>query len=423
MSMKQTKLWTINFFLLVLGQIISLFGNGILRFALPLYLLDVTGSSTLFGLVTGVALVPLIFLTPVGGLLADRLNKRNIMVCLDFLTAALIFAFLSVFSDAQIIPQLVFTLMVLYGISGLYEPAVQSSLPILLGEEVLTQGNGIIFSVNSLATMLSPLIGGFLYGIYGLVPILVISIVCFVFSAVMELFLKIPHTKQEYSESVMKTAVDDLKLSFHYMTKEKKIIVKMVLIACILNATVISMGLIALPVLITDRLQFSTEIYGMAQACAGVGGLCGGIFVSVFGNKLHINKMYQFFNGQTVILIPLAISMHFLSTPKISLLMIVCSTFCLMFIETVVSVQTMTFVQGEVPEELLGKIMALFLTFCICAQPVGQVIFGFLFDHFIGRETLIILIPIAASIGVTFYAKSIFPTKKNEADQMDSASK
>ena len=75
-----------DFILIVLGQIISLFGNAILRFALPLYLLDTTGSAALFGLVSALSFIPLILLTPVGGLIADRVNKRNIMVALDFTT-------------------------------------------------------------------------------------------------------------------------------------------------------------------------------------------------------------------------------------------------------------------------------------------------------------------------------------------------
>ena len=82
-----------DFTLVVIGQIISLFGNAILRFALPLYLLRATGSSALFGMVTAASFLPMIVLSLLGGVLADRVNKRNIMVALDFSTAALIAVF------------------------------------------------------------------------------------------------------------------------------------------------------------------------------------------------------------------------------------------------------------------------------------------------------------------------------------------
>ena len=83
--MKQ-KLFSKDFTLVVLGQIISLFGNAAIRFALPLYLLNQTGSPALYGTVTACALIPAILLAPIGGIVADRVNKRNIMVILDFFT-------------------------------------------------------------------------------------------------------------------------------------------------------------------------------------------------------------------------------------------------------------------------------------------------------------------------------------------------
>ena len=66
------KLMTKDFTLVVLGQIISLFGNAAIRFALPLYLLNVTGSSALYGTVMACAFLPAIALSPIGGIVADR---------------------------------------------------------------------------------------------------------------------------------------------------------------------------------------------------------------------------------------------------------------------------------------------------------------------------------------------------------------
>ena len=78
--MKKQILFQKDFTLVVIGQIISLFGNAILRFALPLYLLRETGSPSLFGAVTACSFIPMIIFSLFGGVLADRVNKRNIMV-------------------------------------------------------------------------------------------------------------------------------------------------------------------------------------------------------------------------------------------------------------------------------------------------------------------------------------------------------
>ena len=69
--MQKTKRFGKDFILVIIGQIISLFGNAVLRFALPLYLFDQTGSPTLLGLVTAGSFLPKELQSPVGDLVAD----------------------------------------------------------------------------------------------------------------------------------------------------------------------------------------------------------------------------------------------------------------------------------------------------------------------------------------------------------------
>lgn len=190
--MKQPKLFRRNFSMVVIGQIISLFGNSILRFALPLYLLRATGSSTLFGVVTACSFVPMLILSPIGGIVADRVNKRNVMVLLDFSTAGLILLFSLLLGSVNLPVLLTFALMLLYGIQSAYQPSVQASLPALVDASQLVPANAVINQVNALANLVGPAIGGVLFQAWGLMPILYVSIGCFLFSAVMEIFIHIP---------------------------------------------------------------------------------------------------------------------------------------------------------------------------------------------------------------------------------------
>ena len=82
----EQKLFTKNFTLLVLGQASSLFGNGILRLALSMHVLEVTGSAAVFAGILSIAAIPTILLSPVGGILADRADRRSVMAALDTLT-------------------------------------------------------------------------------------------------------------------------------------------------------------------------------------------------------------------------------------------------------------------------------------------------------------------------------------------------
>ena len=129
------KLFRRDFTLVAIGQIISLFGNAILRFALPLYLLRQTGSAALFGLVSACSFLPMIALFFLGGVLADRVNKRNIMVALDFFTALLVLSVYLGLGRLPLVLLILVPLMLLYGISGTYQPAVQASIPALVEGE------------------------------------------------------------------------------------------------------------------------------------------------------------------------------------------------------------------------------------------------------------------------------------------------
>ena len=137
MNRKQTSLFRRDFTLVVIGQVISLFGNAILRFALPLYLLRQTGSPALFGAVGAAAFIPAVLCAPIGGIVADRVNKRNIMVVLDFSTAGLVLAFALLLGRAPLVPLMIACLMLLYGIAGAYQPSVQASIPLLAEPEQL----------------------------------------------------------------------------------------------------------------------------------------------------------------------------------------------------------------------------------------------------------------------------------------------
>ena len=174
-----------DFIIVLMGQVITLFGNAILRFALPLHLLRATGSAALFGSVSALSFAPMVVLSLLGGVLADRVDKRNVMVALDAIVALLCGAFLLVMDELSIAAATAVFLMLLYGASGLYQPAVQASMPALLCGEALLRGNAAVNMVSTLDDLLGPALGGILFGLWGLEPVLAVSGLCFAASAVM----------------------------------------------------------------------------------------------------------------------------------------------------------------------------------------------------------------------------------------------
>ena len=77
------KVFSKNFIFFLAGQTLSMFGTNIIKFAISLYILEVTASAAIFGWITAASYIPPIILSPFGGILADRKNKKNLMVALD----------------------------------------------------------------------------------------------------------------------------------------------------------------------------------------------------------------------------------------------------------------------------------------------------------------------------------------------------
>lgn len=406
------KLFSKDFTLVVIGQIISLFGNAAIRFALPLYLLNLTGSSALYGTVIACAFIPAILLSPVGGIVADRVNKRNIMVILDFFTAAVILAFSLLMDVSNIILLLTVTLMLLYGIAGAYQPSVQASIPALTSEENYMAANSIINTISSFASLIGPVIGGILYSIYGLKPVLWVCVVCFFVSAVMEIFIQIPFEKQALEGGILKMAKTDFTSSIRFIRTEKPVIGKTLLLIFGINLFLSAMITVALPYLVTEVFDLeaaqANRLYGFAEGALALGGLSGGIGAGIFAKRLAIQKSGNLVISCALSVFPIGLSLLLFSSGIINYLVITVCCFMIMVFSTILTIQMMAFVQTETPQNLIGKVIAVIFTISMCAQPLGNALYGVLFEMCNGYEYAVVLFSGIVSLLIAMGTRNIF---------------
>ena len=406
------KLFSKDFTLVVIGQIISLFGNATIRFALPLYLLNLTGSSALYGMVTACAFIPAILLSPIGGIVADRVNKKNIMVILDFFTAAVILAFSLLMNEMNLIILLTVTLMLLYGIAGAYQPSVQASIPALVGQDHFMAANSIINTISSFASLIGPVLGGVLYSAYGLESVLWVCMACFIVSAVMETFIKIPFQKQASNGSILKTARTDFAENIRFIRKDKPVIGKGVLVICGINLFLSAMIIVALPYLVTEVLNIeasqANRLYGFAEGILAAGGLTGGIAAGIFANKLSICKSGNLIIACAVCVFPVSAALMLFSSGMINYIVLTVCCFVIMVFSTIFTVQMMSFIQTETPQNLIGKVIAVILTVSMCAQPLGNALYGVLFEICKGREYTVVLFSGVVSLVIAISTRNIF---------------
>lgn len=400
-----SRLFQRDFTIMILGQIISLFGNAILRFSLSLYVLEVTGSAAVFGTILAVSMIPTVLLSPFGGVLADRLPKQKIMTILDFVTAGLIVFYDAFYGSAENLAAVTIFMILLTLIQAFYQPSVQASIPLLASQEQLMAANGIVMQVQALAGLLGPILAGMLYGIGGVKPILAASAVCFFLSAVMELFLRIPHEKREADGSPVRMALLDLKGAVTYLIRENTCLFKLLIVVAGINLFLSALFIIGLPYLVKIYLGMSAQAYGFAEAAMGMGSILGGLVSGLAGKKIPFKHSHYFLLGTPLLLIPVILILLFQAPGKMIYAVLLTSVMIGMGFAALFTIAAQTFIQKSTPVHMLGKVGAFVSTICVCALPIGQAMYGGLFELFSGSPWVVVLVGTVISMMLAYAAK------------------
>lgn len=265
-----------TFILIVLGQIVSLFGNAALRFALPLYLLRQTGSAALYGGITALAMLPALAGMLTGGALADRCRKARLMALLDLVTAGISAAAAAGLPHLPLLPLVLTVLGSLYAIQGLYQPVVRACLPLLLNGTQLLRGNAVIQLVDTVDELLGPLLGAVLLEHLGIRGLLVLCGCCFALSAGMELCLRIPQDVPYDTKLSVRSLWADLRESAQFLTGQAAVLRLAAAMAAV-NLLEVPALTVGVPVLVVQTLQKSDASLGLVQAVLSAGGILGGV--------------------------------------------------------------------------------------------------------------------------------------------------
>lgn len=416
-ELEKKKMFSKDFILVTFGRIISVFGNQILRYALPLYLLNATGSALLFGTILGIASIPMLILLPIGGVLVDRLNKRNIMLIMDLFTGILITGFCLLSNSAPIVPLVSITVIILYGLDGIDRPTVKASIPALVEPSYMMKANSIIDIVDSSASVAGPVAGGLLFSVFGLTPILYVSIFCFFASVILDMFIHIPYKKQKKNAGMIRSGFYDLKESFNFLIKEKPILWKISLLFGVSNLLLTTLIIIGIPVIITQFMGFgvnqANKYYGYAQGVLAGGAVLGGVLSSFIGNKLKPNKAPFILIGCSLCAVLSGLVLMFSNDVMVQYIVLILSCGLLLALHTVFQLQVVTLMQILTPQHLIGKVISCFIMIVMSTTPIGQFIYGFLFEHIANSHALIFIVSGLLMVFLSIMTKGIF---KNISD-------
>lgn len=371
-----------TFALILLAQFCSLLGQEVLQFVLPLYLLDVTGSGTRFGLAIACGFVPYTLLSPIGGVLADRTRKRGIMMGVNAALVAVLLVFLALKDAGDPFALVVFATMASFVAQALYQPSIQSTVPFVLAAPDVPRGVALVSQIGSLTTLSGPVVGAAVYGAVGLVPVVLISLAAFAVSgAVVALAVRFPCEPASWEGGALAMVRDDLAEAVRYL-RDKPLLLGGMATATFVNVSAGALISVGTVYVVTITLGLPAAYASFAQMAMGAGSLVGHSLLAIAPRRFSLRRSAPYVGG---IAAAMGVAAWVLSpaafmAPMVVFLVLTASYAFATMSGGLMGSCMLAELQAGAPSALVGKLIALFMTLVNCATPLGQAVFGVLFD-------------------------------------------
>ena len=220
-----------KFLIIWFGEFVSSIVSGLTAFALAIYMFERTNSATNVALITLCAFLPSLLLSPLGGVLADKFDRRLMMILGDSLSAiGLVYILVCMLTGEIAIWQIYFGVTISSVFSSLMEPAYKATVTDLLSEEEFVKASGFVQVAYSSKYLLSPIIAGFLLSATNIEFILIIDICTFFVTVFTVLFVK-QNMETKKVNNMEINFLKELKEGWQVITSTKGILILVFLIS------------------------------------------------------------------------------------------------------------------------------------------------------------------------------------------------
>ena len=410
----KTKALNRNFILLIIGQALSMFGTVLLKFTVSLLILDLTSSAALFGTITAISYLPPVFLSLIAGIIADRNNKRNLMITLDGLYGIMAVLLVLSLSFSNVLIWITIIMVGLAVVSSFETPVVQSSIPLIQEKNHLVQSNAIVSQINMLANLIGPLLAGLLYSVVGKTTLQGVRIIfwgcaiCFFSAAILEAFVKIPKITLTPISNPLHAIKKDLGESLYFLTSKQIYVFKAILLNAVFVFLIQPLITTGAPFIIRVVLNLSSVLNGLSQAFMGAAGLIGGIIAGIIANKFRTDKIYWLFWIMGISIAAFGSSLLFKFSPNLIYIIFVIISIVIFISASIAGVYIMSAIQQNVPDNMLGRIMSFYSAIVSIALPIGILLYGYLYEKFINHLPVIMFLTSIAILVIGYTSKKTY---------------
>jgi MFS family permease len=354
--------------LLIMGQAVSNFGDGVALVALTLLVVETTGSVSKLALFAAARITPTVIFLLVGGVIVDRYSRRLLLLISDVSRAILtgVLVVIIGMGDLHFWELMVFG--VLFGtFDSVFGPAMSAITPELVPEDLLQAMNAVRPLSNNVAgNMIGPAVGG---AIAAVSTTWAIGVDCgtFLFSAAC---LFTMHPTPAPVRDIAKSMFQEAKEGINYVRKTRWIWTTLVAVAAT-NAFVLNAGFILIPFFLLHTLHTSKLIVGYAFAMSGVSGTLGALIGTNLKTPKHrIRVMWTYWTICTLAALIIGVATNYWEVFLFPLIVAPTSLLGNVIWESML--------QSEVPRSLLGRVSSVDFFVSFGLGPIGLVLAGWL---------------------------------------------
>ncbi|MBG0784988.1 MAG: MFS transporter [Anaerolineaceae bacterium] len=368
-----------NFILVWLGQTVSVLGSSLTSFGFSVWLFEELGAAMPF-VITGMALsLPRMLLSPIAGSLADRTNRKQLMIFSDTGAAITSLFLLVMVITGNFSAGLIYLSALLSAVFGSFQsPAYMAATATMVPKEELVRFGGIRQFGDAAILLLTPILGALLYATIGLGGIIMVDLATFLVAVIILILIPIPQPElvtqtddPEIRKNRLQVVVSDFKFSWKYLTGRKGLL-GLLLFGAGINFFVGLGGIVTFPLV----LSFGNETnLSIIQFSAGIALLISGFVMSTWGgpkkNRVVMGYLAIFLSGIGTLIIGLASQFYLL------VIGMIIST----FFDPISSSLLGAIWQIEVPHDIQGRIFSMRITIGQVNSLVSMALSGLLADY------------------------------------------
>lgn len=368
------KLWNKDFILLLQGNAVSAIGDLLYSVAIGYWVYEKTGSSALMGLMSSISMFVTMFLMPFTGNIVDKISRRWIIVGMDALRGVIMLVLgVLLYMNALTIPGILLAAVLASLCSVFFGPAVSTLMIDLIPHDDMTRGQSIHSGVTSLINLVGKAFSGVLVAFLGVPLIVVINGVCYLISAVTEMFIHVPRTVQQGEKVTVKGVLTDFGKAVKAIFADPclKLFVPFLLLLNLLSA-----GPLNLMLPFCMDKGFTMDMYGYLMSAETAGSIIAVLALGVI--KLSPKARYWLMSLGFIIAEPLFMLAFFQN----SFVPMAVLFFIAMVLNTAGNTIFSAALMLALPEENRGGILGLISAASIGGCALSAVIYGILGDIF-----------------------------------------